>query len=140
MKRYLITNPRYNGEAMLLYNPDGLLQKIDLSQTDMNAITITAFKKSVPAASTELQTAFSAETIIVESEVGILLEQFWVKYDHKFNKPRFTQLWERLSKTDKILAFFAIDKYNKYLRKHPTQAKLHPDTYIRNKAWLNDYK
>ena len=140
MKRYLITNPRYNGEAMLLYNPDGLLQKIDLSQTDMSAITITAFKKSVPAVSTELQTAFSEETVIVESDVVITFEQFWAKYDHKFNKTRCNQLWDRLNKTDKILAFFALDKYNKYLRKHPTQAKLHPDTYIRNKAWLNDYK
>lgn len=139
MKRYLITNPRYSGEAMILYNEAGLLQKIDIGQTDMDAVTIASFKKAVPVSSNDLETAFGKQTVIVESEITISFEQFWKKYDYKFHKDRAELLYTRLSKTNQILAYYAIDKYNKYLRKKDSQSKLHPDTYIRNKAWLNEY-
>lgn len=140
MQRFLITSPRYTGEAVLLYNGNGLLQKIDCSMTDMNAETITHFKRAAPALVKDLEAAFNAPTVIVASEIIITFEQFWKKYDHKFNKDRCEKLWDKLSKTDKVVAYYELDKYHKFLRKNPTQFKLHPDTYLRNKAWLNDYR
>lgn len=139
MQRFLITSPRYTGEAILLYNGEGLLQKIDCTQTDMDAQTITHFKRAAPVTVDGLQAAFNAPTVIVESEIVITFENFWKKYDHKFNRDRCEKLWDKLSKTDKVLAYFGLDKYHKYLRKNPLQIKLHPDTYLRNKAWLNAY-
>ncbi len=140
MRRFLITSPRYNGEAVLIYNGEGLLQKIDCGQTDMDAETITHFKRAAPALFSNLQSAFTHPTVLVESEIIITFEMFWKKYDHKFNKERCEKLWNRMSKTDKILAYYGLDKYHRYLKKNPEQFKLHPDTYLRNKAWLNDYK
>ncbi len=140
MKRFLITSPRYEGEAVLYFNADGLLQKIDCSFTNMDAATIGHFKKAAPVNMDDLTKAFLHPTIVVESEYQISFDMFWKKYDHKFNRPRAEQLYNRLSKTEKVLAYFGLDKYHKYLRKNPLQAKLHPDTYLRNKAWLNDYK
>jgi len=140
MKQYLVTNPSYTGEAILLYNGTGLLQKIDLTQTDMDANTVARFKRAVPATSDLLAQSFSEQTTIVASELIVAFEEFWLKYDHKYNKARCEAIWERLTKSEKIQAFYSLDKYFKYLRKHSTQAKLHPDSYLRNKAWLNDYK
>lgn len=140
MKRFLLTNPRYTGEAVLLYNEHGHLQRIDYSQTNMTLGMIAAFKMSVPPHVDHLSESFTAETIIVESDIVITFEQFWKKYDHKYNKDRCEQLWNRLSKTHKILAFTNLDRYHKFLRKNPGHLKLHPDTYLRSKAWENDYK
>jgi hypothetical protein len=139
MKQFLITNPAFSGEAIAIYNNDGLLIKFDVSDTNMSAAFVTHFKRAVPAQQLELRAAFKPDTVIVENEVVVPFEQFWLKYDHKYNKDRTETLWKRLSKTDQVLAFFALARYFKYLRKHPTQAKLHPDTYLRNKAWLNEY-
>ena len=139
MKQFHITNTAFTGEAIATYNADGLLIKFDVSQTDMNERLVTYFKQQLPANVINLQSAFKKDTVIVESEVVISFEQFWQKYDYKFHKDRAEQLYKRLSKTNQILAFFGLDKYHKYLRKNPTQAKLHPDTYLRNKAWENEY-
>ena len=117
-----------------------MLQVIDCSQTSMNDKMIVYFKNQAPVFKAGLQTSFSPTTIIVESEMAISFEMFWKKYDHKFHKERSEKIWDRLSKTNKILAFYGLDKYHKYLHKNSTQAKMHPDTYLRSHAWLNDYK
>lgn len=140
MKRFLITNPRFDGEAVLLYNEAGMLVKIDCTHTNMDAATMKHFKAAAPVSVMNLKEGFSNETVIAESSIEITFEQFWQKYDHKFNRQRAEKLWERLSKSDRLKAYFEMDKYNRYLQKNDTQAKLHPDTYLRNKAWLNNYK
>ncbi len=139
MKQFLITNTAFNGEAMALYNADGLLIKFDVGQTDMNERLVTYFKQQIPARVEALENAFKKDTVIVESEVIISFEQFWKKYDYKFHKDRAEQLFKRLNKTNQVLAFFGLDKYHKYLRKNPTQIKMHPDTYLRCKGWENGY-
>jgi hypothetical protein len=140
MKQFLITNPRYTGEAIAVYNDKGLLQKLDVSQTDMQPPAIDAFKKQVPVFAENLSKSFGPQTIIVGNDILISFMEFWEKYDHKFKKERAEQVWDRLSKSDRALAFDRLDKYHKHLRKIPDQAKLYPDTYLRSKAWLNDYK
>jgi hypothetical protein len=138
MKRYLITSPRFTGEAELIYS-NGVLKKIDCTATDMQASIIHHFKSAVPAFEDNIAHAFQAPTIVVASEIEIHFNEFWIKYDLKFNKDRCEKLWNRLSKSEKVTAFFELDKYLHFLRKNPTRFKMHPDTYLRNKAWENDY-
>lgn len=139
MKRYLITSPKFSGEAELVYS-EGILKKIDCSATNMDTRTIHHFKNSVPANIEGLKAAFSPLTVIVESAIEIHFNEFWNKYDHKFNKDRCEKIWNRFSKTDKVKAFYDLDKYHRYLRKNESQFKMHPDTYLRNRAWENDYR
>jgi hypothetical protein len=139
MKRYLITNPRYTGEVEVIYNPEGVLQQIDFGQTNLQPLAIQSLKNAIPSLEDRLK-AFTAETIIVQENFVITFQMFWKKYDHKFNAARCEKLWEKLKATDKVLAYYGLDKYHKHLRKNPTQFKMHPDTYLRNGAWENDYK
>lgn len=140
MKQFLITNPRYTGEAILLYNESGVLFRIDTGETDMQPDVIAHFKYKVPVLVDGLKTAFSAETNVVEKALVVSFEAFWKKYDHKFNRDRCEALWKRMSKSDQVLSYYKLDLYHRYLRKNATQIKMHPDTYLRNKAWLNDYR
>lgn len=139
MKKYLISNPVFEGEVMVLYI-NGELKAIDFTQANMDAMAVEYFKNKVPVNEQNLKSSFKPETIIVACDVQVRFEEFWQKYNHKFNRARAEALWDRLSKSDQVVAFYALDAYHKYLRKHPTQAKLHPDSYLRTKAFNNDYR
>jgi len=140
MKKYLLTSPAYTGEAELTYNNENVLQIIDCSNTNMTVVMIDFFKKQAPVIDENIKGCFSNKTVIVSTEININFEQFWIKYDYKVHKERAAQLFERLSKTNKVLAFYGLDAYHKMLRFKPGQDKQHPDTYLRTKGWLNEYK
>jgi dienelactone hydrolase len=139
MKNFKVTSPAYTGEASLTYNRNGEIIVIDLSETNMNAELKHRFKGAVPVYDGNLGKQFLSPAVVVESEIVITFEMFWEKYDYKFHRDRAEALWKRLSKTDKLLAFYKLDKYHQFLRKSGTQAKLHGDTYLRGRAWENEY-
>ena len=140
MKKYLLTSEAYTGEAELTYSNENVLQIIDCSNTNMTPKMVDYFKRQSPVFDENIKQYFSAKTVIVESEILISFDQFWIKYDYKVHKERAAQLFERLSKTNKVLAYYGLDAYHKYLRFKPGQDKQHPDTYLRTKGWLNEYK
>lgn len=140
MKRYLITNPRYSGAAEIVYNQHGLLQKIDVSNTSMDEFVLGFFKKSVPVQLANITEAFGPATTIVESDVEVTFEMFWVAYRKKINRLRSESLWKKISKTEQVQAYYAIAIYDKYLQKNDWRNKADPDTFLRNKYYQNEYK
>ena len=140
MKRFLITSPKYPGQAEILYNDAGVLCKIDCTDTNMSHHIIHHFKSSVPALAGALQSSFSSQTIIIEAEYEVSFDMFWKKYNKKINKSRCILLWGKLNKAQQVLAFFGIDSYDKYLKKEDWRGKADPETYLRNGYWENEYK
>lgn len=141
MKRFLISSPKFTGEAELFYNTDGILCKIDCTETSMDENTITRFKNSVPAGLSKLQESFSPTTVIVEADFEVTFDMFWKKYDKKINKSRCIMLWCKLSKSMQVLAFYGITPYYKFLKKEGEWRKpVDPENYLRNKYWENEYK
>jgi hypothetical protein len=139
MKKYIITNPRYQGEIEVIYNL-GVLDAVSFTNTNMNAKQRKIFKDMLPVQEDDLKTTFTSDTAIISASFNITFDEFWKKYNHKFNRDRCEALWKRMTQADIVLAFFGLDKYHRCLRKNPTQIKMHPDTYLRSKAWLNDYR
>lgn len=139
MKKYTLTNARFEGEVYLTYQA-GILIRIDFTQAHLTLMMVLALLRSIPAAEAQLQQSFSAETIIVGEDVAIVFELFWQKYAVKINRPRCEGLWEKLSRADRVLAYFGLDKYHKHLRRNPGKFKMHPDTWLRSRAWENEYK
>ncbi len=140
MKRFLITNPKFKGAAELVYNEKDHLQKIDVSNTDMDVATITAFKRSVPVMGWQLVEAFSEKTTIVEADIAVSFDMFWTAYRKKINRLRCEALWKKLDKTEQVQAFLGIKNYDKFLHKEDWRNKADPDTYLRNKYYQNEYK
>lgn len=73
-------------------------------------------------------------------EIGkpdLSFETFWNLYDEKQKKKVTEPLWYKLSKSDQIKAITYIRRYNNILRTK-NQAKALPDTYLRQKRWLDD--
>jgi|SRR5690242_8000177 len=139
MRRFLITSPRFSGQAEVIYNTAGVLCKIDCSDTDMNAGTIKHFKAAVGPDIASIGNLLP-NCIIVEAEYEVTFDMFWKKYGKKINKARCILLWNKLNKTMTVQAFHGIEAYDKFLKRESWRTKADPETYLRNKYWENEYE
>lgn len=140
MRRFLITSPKFSGQAEAIYNDADVLCKIDVTDTNMDAQTIFHFKKSVGHDIDNIATYFTKETTIIEAAFEVTFDMFWKKYNEKRNKARCILLWNKLNKTMEVQAYMGIDAYDKFLKREGWRNKADPETYLRNKYWENEYK
>jgi hypothetical protein len=140
MKRYLIQSPRYTGSVEVIYN-NGILQVLDISNTNMaRPSMIEAFIKKVSVEECYLANGWVDNVTIIPADVEITFKMFWDKYNNKVNKLRATKIWERMPLAEQVAAYCNIQKYFTYLKKNDWRGQQDPDTYLRNKTYLNEYK
>ncbi len=140
MKRYLIQSPRFTGSVEVIYN-NGLFQSLELGNTNMvKPAMIEAFKNQIASEEQYLAISFISDVTIIAADVEITFKMFWDKYNHKINKLRATKLWERMPLAEQVAAYCGIQKYFAYLKKVEWRGQQDPDTYLRNKTYLNEYK
>ena len=142
MKQYKITNPKYSGEAVVTYNKQGLLNRIDTSSTNMSADVILHFKAAVPATLAQLEAGigFTTETKIIEADYKVSFEDFWAKYPHKRNSYKVQEVWNRMSNAEQVEAYLNIDLYVRYCRKENSWYKpMLGDRYLRSKEYKTDW-
>lgn len=141
MRRFLITSPHYSGQAEIVYNTDGTLCRIDLTETDMQPSVVKGFKNRVPAIVEELAEAFTGTQVkIIEADIEVSFDMFWKKYNKKINKARCIILFTKMDKGMQLLAYMGIPAYDKYLKKESWRNKADAETYLRNRYWENEYK
>lgn len=70
---------------------------------------------------------------VVEQFKEVTFEDFYQKYNHKFNRQRAEKLWYKLSKADQLMAYKYISRY--YARMAKGVNPKYPDTYLNNKPW-----
>ena len=136
-----ITSEKYDGIVELLYDDNGLLQKLNFGNSSLRFDGVMKMKNIIPSQVAQLAEVFKDTTVtIVEAAYEITFEMWWTKYDKKINRKRCEQLWNKLSKPDQVKAYFGIDAYNKYLKREGWRTKADPETYLRNEYWCNEYK
>lgn len=141
MRRFLITSPKYNGQAELVYNEKDTLCMIDCTKTDMDENVITAFKRAVPSTVQQLQagSGFSADTTVVESDFVVSFKRFYDEYPLKRNRYKAEQVFAKLSKTDQVRAFYSLHHYKKYLGRNSWLQPMIADNYLRNKHFETEW-
>jgi len=142
MRRFIVTNDKFTGQAEITYNEKGTLMRIDLSAAEMDEMHVISFKRSVPAtiAALAANTGFGPSTTVIEADFIITFDMFWHRYDKKIKRHRCLPIWDKLTKTDQVKAYHGIRDYDKYLKKEAWRSKADPETYLRNKYWENEYK
>lgn len=77
-------------------------------------------------------------------EVGdpdLSFDSFWKTYGYKVGKKAQTEnIWDKMSKSDKIKCLLAIPSYNRYLSRKPGMEKAYPSTYLNQRYYENEYK
>lgn len=139
MKRYLITSPRFSGQAEIIYN-EGTLAHISLIDTDMDAATAQAFVRAISGSEEQVSSRFGEDVKIIVADVEITFEMFWKAYQKKINKARAVRLWDKMNVSDRASAYIGIRAYNKYLFENKWRSKADPETYLRNRYWENEYE
>lgn len=143
MRKFLIESPRFEGNAEILYNDQGTLMLIDLTNCVIDVDVVHHFKQSVPAEIKRVLdgTGFGPTTTVVEGAFEVTFEMFWKAYNKKINKIRAEKVWNSLSKVDQVRAYYGIKAYDKHLATvEKYRAKADPETYLRNRYWENEWK
>lgn len=141
MRRFLITSPNYTGQAEIVFNNDGTLCRIDLTDTDMQPSMVKGFKDRVCVHVDQIPDMITgSKATIIESDFEVSFDMFWKKYNKKINKVRCIQLFAKLNKSQQVMAYMGIDDYTKYLKKETWRTKADPETYLRKQYWENEYK
>ena len=141
MRRFIITSPLFTGQAEAIYNDNGMLCKIDLSNCEFNQAFTNSFKSKVPVHESDIATAFdTSKVIIVEADFEIAYDMFWKAYNRKINNKRCIPLWNKLGKTEQVKAYYGIAAYDKYLSRETWRGKVDPENYLRNQMWENEWK
>lgn len=139
MKRFLISNPLFTGQAEVVFNDLGILCLLDVSNTNMTEKQVGYFKRQLPVKVDELQYAFNSQTAIVEGSFEVNFDQFWKKYNKKINRSRCLLIWDKMDTSMQVKAYFGVEPYLRYLKKTEWRAQADPEKYLRNKFWENEY-
>lgn len=140
MRAFLITSDKFTGTAEIVFNGDGVLCRIDATQTSMDADTIGHFKRAVPAHIDGLPKAFTAGTEVVETGFKITFEMWFKEYGYALDKKRAEKEWNRKDEAARVKAFFSVKPYNRFLqRKGGKQEKMYPKTYLNSEAYETDW-
>jgi hypothetical protein len=142
MRKFIITSPKFKGQAELIYNESGLLVIIDLMNTNMTPEQVHYMKQSSPLTTKHLEagTGIAPTMTVIESDYTVTFDMFWEAYDKKINKARALPLWNKLSKTQQVMALTGVKDYNSFLKKENWRKKADPENYLRSQMWENEWK
>ncbi len=140
MKRLLITSPLYTGEAEVIYDDAGRLISFSVSATNMPVAMVSGFKNTIPAVYDQLATVMAdKKATIVEAGFNISFEMWWDKYDHKRNKVPAQRVWDKLTESERVTAYYNTDVYKKWCADRAWYNQLYPDTYLRQKNFNTEW-
>lgn len=139
MKKYILTWPGIAGHCTLIYDENGTLAKVDVSQCEFTVDSIEKLLSQLSARVGNIKSKLPEVTNIQVQEIEVTFEIFWRRYGKKINRLRAVKLWDKLSTSDMLRAYNGITRYNKYLKQEGWRGKADPETYLRNRSWENEY-
>lgn len=140
MKKYLLSGTKFQGEVEVVYA--GEILTVDFSRTDMPAPQRNWILMRIPAHESKFP-EFAAQfpqLQVINADIEVEFENWWKLYDVKVNKERVLGLWNKLTQSERVAAWLGTHKYNRFLEKNKWRSKLNADTFLRTKAWTNEYK
>ena len=142
MRRFLLTNSKFKGQVELVYNIDGHIQRIDLSETDMTVEQRYGAVCKVPLTIHHLENkvGLHESTIVVEAEFEVSFEEFWREYPYKRNRHLAEAYWQKMDKTSQVLAWIAAKAYRKYCEKNSKWYNPQiAETWLKKKEYQNQW-
>jgi len=142
MRRFIVTSPKFKGEAELIYKADGLLQVIDCSKCNMDAQQIFFFKKACPLTVMQIENGgheLPNTVTIIERDFEVTFEMFWKEYPYKRNRHLAEDIWHKLKKSDQIAAWQGAIAYAGYCNRNKWYNAKIANLWLTKKEYLNDW-
>lgn len=140
MRRFLISSKNFTGQVELIYDERDQIVTVDLINASLTQQQTEMFIRVIPSRVDKLGEALGRypQLTIVEGSFEVTFSAFWTKYNLKVNKIRAEKEWNKLLPGEHAPAYYGILKYDKYVKERRI-GKAHPETYLRNKYWENEY-
>ena len=142
MKKLLLSSPQFSGEIEVLYDENLVLSVIDMSRSSLTETQIEYLVKKIPASyNNDFLKAFGTTRLsVTEEKFTITFEMFYEAYNLKRNAARCVKVWDRLSKSDQIKAFYGVKIYLRYLANETyRRSQADPETYLSKRYWESDW-
>lgn len=140
MRKFILTSPKLTGQIEVIFHDDAIVC-IDFRQCQVEETRKEWLLQRVPVKMADLE-AFIKGTgfTCVESDIELTFEMFWNKYGMKVDRKRTLAIWEKLSKSKQVAAYYGIEKYDRYLKRTDWRNKCEPKTYLINERWENEWR
>lgn len=137
---YTVTGNAFEGVMTFVFDTQGWLVGFNLEEAELTEEQRKWLYPKMPITEPRMATFQKLKNFTVEKgEPDLSFDRFWNVYAMKQKKTVAEKLWNKLSKRDKIAAMKAIRPYNNWLARSNGIAKQLPDTFIRQKRWLDNF-
>lgn len=139
MTEYSLTSVAFDGEVIFTFNDSGLLESFDISGAELSEKQHLWILKELPRELCEIKRVMgsSVSASMTELKKEITFEMFWQRYNEKIKSSKKKSLakWNRLSKADRVKAFYFISKYEMSIPNGV--AKKYAESYLNAELWNN---
>ncbi|GAB4129532.1 MAG: hypothetical protein Fur0027_14410 [Raineya sp.] len=133
LRKYRLTGK--SGTSCLLTYCDGKLCSIDFGDELITSEHFVWIAKYCFIEGELLEVAQKTQSKVTPCyDFAPTFEEFWRRYDYKFDRKRAEDKWNKLKDADKIAAIAYIEKYKNELRKTGV-AQMYAKTYLQNQVW-----
>ena len=134
-REYLFTSKQFDGSIYFGYDDQGVLIKF-LNEAQLTDKQQQFLCTKFPFVESELQNILGT-TGHIKEVIDVSFETFWAAYGRKVNKIRSQSLFYALSESDRQLCIQSLKKYQNFCKLNRRSLK-DPDTYIRNRCWIDE--
>ena len=139
MKRYYVTSPSFGGFVEYIYNASGILVMFNSSEATLTEEQILWFATNLPAHLADLERLIPATPKLKLQQITteVTFEMMWNRYDDKLSssKKRAQIKWERMSRADRVKAYYYVPTYVGSLGAGIRKKYL--ETYLNSELWNN---
>ena len=137
---YTITGTKFEGTITFTYDLSGWIINFSVDEAELSDEQRKWLFTRFPFVEHQIKTFETTPNFQIEKgEPDLSFEAFWNVYGIKQKRIVTEKLWNKLSKSDRMAAIQAVRKYNNWLARQNGIAKQLPDTFIRQKRWLDDF-
>jgi hypothetical protein len=140
MRKFQITAPSFSGFVIFVYNADGFLEVVDVSNATLDLKQVDYIFHRAPLMAESLEHFCSISKLeCIEAEYEVTFDMFWERYNYKVEKKRTRDLWNKMSKMEQFKAFSSIAAYERFLKRKQGLEKKYPDTYLRKESFETEW-
>ncbi|KAA2245511.1 hypothetical protein F0L74_06010 [Chitinophaga agrisoli] len=143
MRLFYISSSQFKGSIELLYDESGKLMLFDLrGAKDVTPAGINQLMTAViPVFVTNIENRFKGLALtLVESEFTVSLDDFKQEYPYSRNMHLLPHEWDKMSKTNQVLAWKAAIEYRGYCQRNTWYKPMIAATWLKKQEYLNDWK
>lgn len=141
MKRFTLTSPNIKGHIELIYNNNGILQRIDFAGATLDPKQTHNYKLRISVQAGNLYEAFKETGVIVEEkEFEVTFQDFRREYPYKRNTHLAEAHWPKMTSGNQYKAFVAAIEYRKYCERNEWYKPMIPDKWLKTEQYKNNWR